>query len=227
MAHVRRFCVFILCSAMAGAPAWSGTPALGMVTLASKAYLGTTTLSSGTTIFDGDRLSTERDGIIQMRTKTAQLRLSQAGAAEVSGTQEALGAKLLRGVAAFSAANSKALLLHASIADIRPETDAPTVGQVVMVSPKELRVQCTRGAIAVTVDGETKIVSEATAYRVLLDTDASAPEPAQEPEGAGTRKPNRSPRRAGRSRAVYLVIAATAIGGSFAVHEALESPDRP
>lgn len=228
MAHVRRFCALLLCLGLAGFPAWSETPTLGTVTSALNAYVGTAKASAGSTVFEGDTLSTEAAGIIQIRTKAARLQLVQSGTAELTDTNGTPTATLLSGTAVFSTANAKAFLLRASIAEIRAESDAPTVGQIWMISPKELRVQSTRGTLAVTVDGETHLIPEATAYRVLLDPDAAPPEPAQEPQGAGAqRRPNRPPKHGGRNRFVLVPIIVGGALTAFLIHRALESPDRP
>jgi len=227
MAHVRRLCALLLCLGLANFPVWSETPTLGTVTSAFSAYVGTAKASAGSTVFDGDRLSTDPAGIIQIRTKAARLQLVQSGAAELTDTNGIPTATLLFGTAVFSTSNARAFALRAAIAEIRAATDAPTVGQVSIVSPNELRVQSTRGTLAVTVDGETKLISEATAYRVLLNPDAPAPEPAQEAQGAGTKRPSSPPKHGGKNRFVLVPIIAGIGVTAFLVYHALESPDRP
>jgi hypothetical protein len=134
---------------------------------------------------------------------------------------------LLSGTAVFSTANAKAFVLHAATAEIRPETDQPTVAQVTYVSEKELRVRSTRGSLAITVDGETQIVPEATAYRVILDPSSYyAAESAQGPRGAGTRVGG-PPLRAGRSHFLLIAIVVISVATGVALYEAMQSPDRP
>lgn len=227
MVHVRWLSALVVLLGLTGLPLRSETPALGTVMLAQKSYIGAANASAGSTVFDGDKLSTESTGVIQIFTKAARLQLVRSGAAQLSDTQGIPTATLLRGVAVFSTANAKAFLLRASIAEIRAENDAPTVGQVWMVSPKELRVQSMRGTLAVTVDGVTKLIPEATAYRVILDPEAPPPEPPQEAEGAGAKKRKNPVLIPARSRVVYTVTVAIGAVTFFAVHEALESPDRP
>ena len=227
MVYVRCLSALVLLLGLTGLPLRSETPALGTVMLAQKSYIGAANASAGSTVFDGDKLSTESTGVIQIFTKAARLQLVRSGAAQLSDTQGIPTATLLRGVAVFSTANAKAFLLRASIAEIRAGSDAPTVGQVWMVSPKELRVQSMRGTLAVTVDGVTKLVPEATAYRVMLDPEAPPPEPPQEAEGAGTKKKKKAVYVPGRSRVIYTVAVGIGAVTVFAVHEAVESPDKP
>jgi hypothetical protein len=53
------------------------------------------------------------------------------------------------------------------------------------------------------------------------------PAEAQGPRGAGTKGYGGSPIRAARSKFIWYAIGAAALVTFIAVHEALESPDRP
>jgi hypothetical protein len=210
-------------------PARPNAAAVGTVTAASGARVGTATASSGSTIFGGDHLSTESAGSIQVRTGAARLLLSGASSAAMGESETSSSATLLSGTAVFSTANAKAFTLHAATADIRPESSVPTVAQVTYISPKELRVRSTRGSLAITVDGETKIVPEASAYQVILDpSDYYAKEDAssQGPQGAGGRG-GRGPLKAGRSHFLLIAIVVTGVVTGVALYEALQSPDKP
>jgi len=133
---------------------------------------------------------------------------------------------LTSGSATFSTANAKAFVVHFSTATIRPNTDEPTVGQVTVVGAREFVVKSTRGALAVTVEGETRVVAEGSAYRVILDPTPAEAAAASAP-AAGNPAPSGPPVSAGTSKFVWYAIAAVAVVTVFAVHAALESPDRP
>jgi len=209
-------------------PAWAmpaPTTPLGTVIAADRAHVGQGAADVGTTVFGGDRLSTDLQGSIQVHAGPARLLLLGSSSAIVDDTQGAPSAKLLSGTATFSTGNAHAFTLFASSAAIRPQSDAPTIGQVTYLSEKELVVSAKRGGLAVSVDGETQLIAEGTAYRVLMDP--------QGPAGAGAGKgkagPGMSgpPLKAGRSR--FLIVATVLVGGAtyFAISEALESPARP
>jgi hypothetical protein len=208
-----------------GSPA--PAPVIGTVTSATSARVGATTASVGSTVFGGDFISTEKFGSIQVRAGAARLLLSGASAAALGQRDGIPSATLASGTAVFSTANAKAFVLHAATADIRPKADVPTVGQVTYVSDKELRVRSTRGALAITVDGETQFIPDGTAYRVILDPDAyyaANPAAAQGPEGSGT-KGHKEPRRAGRSRFLLIAISVISVATGIALYEAWVSPD--
>jgi ferric-dicitrate binding protein FerR (iron transport regulator) len=153
--------------------------------------------------------------------------LSSASAAAVDVSAGIPCATLLAGTVVFSTANARAFMLHASKAEIRPQTDQPTVAQVSYINEKELRVRSNRGSLAITVDGETKIVPEAMAYRVILDPESYyATENAQGPRGVGTRQGG-PPLKAGKSHFLLIAIIVTSIATGVALYEALQSPDAP
>lgn len=231
MARLRAlFCVvlsaqFVLSTAMGAA-----TPAIGTVTSAVGAHVGATSATVGATIFDGDKLSTQETGTLQIRAGAARLMLSGASTATIADASGTPSATLQQGTAIFSTANARAFVLHASTADIRPATDAPTVAQVTYVNSKELVVRSTRGSVAITVEGETQTIPEAGAYRVVLDPDSyleTAATPAQGPAGAGAERTRNRPLSAGRSRFLLIAIVLSGVATGVALYEVLESPHKP
>jgi len=215
------------------APALAGpaNTVMGTVITADKAHVGQGSAAVGTTLYGGDRLSTETMGSVQIRAGAARLLLLSASVAQVNDSEGAPSAKLLLGTATFSTGNAHAFTLYASTAAIRAQSDAPTIGQVTYLNDKELIVTSKRGPLTVTVDGETQLIPEAGAYHVYLDPAASP----QGPEGAGSGTPQGgkgngrggSPLKAGRSRFLIFAVAVTGVATYFAVSEALESPNRP
>jgi hypothetical protein len=208
-------------------PLWAApSSSLGTVVFADRAHVGAALASVGATVFSGDRLSTEQSGSVQVRTSAARLLLSSQSSATLLQEQEDVGpaATLNSGSATFSTANSKAFAVHFASAVIRPSTDKPTIGKVSVVNPKELVVQCTRGSLSIAVEDDVREIPEGAAYRVVLDPNAADP---QGPRGAGTKGYGGPPIKAAKSKFIWYVIAATAVITVIAVHEALESNDKP
>lgn len=232
MARVRAvFCVVLSLLFLVSATLGASAPAVGTITSASRANVGTASATVGTTVFAGDRLVTQQAGILQVRAGAARMMLSASSAVTVDDSKGTPTATLQQGTLVFSTANSKAFVLHASTAEIRPETDNPTVAQVTYVNSKELVVRSTRGSVAITVDGETQYVPEATAYRVILDPDSylatNSAEPAQGPQGAGASGKSRGPLKAGRSRFLLMAIIVTGVVTAIALDEVFESSSKP
>lgn len=229
MRGLRAIFAAVLSVSVATLPVWavpaSAAP-LGTVIAADRASVGQGAADVGTTVYGGDRLSTDHQGSIQLRAGAARLLLLSSSAAIVDENQGMPSAKLLSGTATFSTGNAHAFTLFASSAAIRPQSDVPTIGQVTYLSEKELVVSAKRGDLAVSVDGETQVIPEGRAYRVMMDP--------QGPEGAGAERKGKAgpgmsgpPLKAGRSR--FLIVATTVVGVAtyLAVSEALESPARP
>ena len=207
-------------------PVWgSPSSSIGTVVYADRAHVGAAQASVGATIFGGDRLTTEQAGGAQVRAGAARLLLSSASSATFLLDSGSPAATLTIGSATFSTASSKAFALHVASAVIRPNTDAPTIGQVTVLSPKELVVKSTRGSLRIAVEDDVRVIPSGAAYRIVLDsTDAAAP---QGPRGAGTKGYGGAPIKAAKSRFIWYAIGITALVTVWAFHEALESPDRP
>jgi hypothetical protein len=217
---------FLTASTAAAAPK---TPsALGTVVSADHARVGDSYAEAGTTVYGGDRLTTDPHGSVQIRVGAARLLVQSASIAAVNDSQGAPSAQLVHGTATFSTGNSKAFTLYASKAAIRAVSDSPTIGQVTYLNDKELLVISKRGAITITVEGQTETVTEGSAYHVTLDPAADS----QDPAGAGAGGGNKGgmggpPLRAGRSYFLITAIGVSAIVTAIAVHESLESASRP
>jgi hypothetical protein len=141
------------------------------------------------------------------------------------GTEDGtVAATLKNGTAIFSTANARSFMLHASNAVIRANGDGPTVGSVSLVNSKELKVSCSRGTLAITVDDDTKTVAEGMAYRVVLDPDSVADDNTSQTNWPGGPK---RPKKAGKDRFLLFVIFGFGTATAIALYYALESPNSP
>lgn len=212
------------------APAWAApSSSLGTVVYADHGRIGATPAFVGTTIFSGDRLSTDKSGSVQVRAGAARLLLSSASSAVFSEDDGSPAATLTLGSATFSTANSNAFVLHVATAVIRANSDQPTIGQVTVLNPKELIVKSSRGSLRIAVEDDVREIPEGAAYRVVLDANAAD---SQGPRGAGAKDSGREPRKAAKSSKFFWYVVAVTAGvtvgvTAVALHEVFESPDRP
>lgn len=227
MSRLREAIATFLSLTLIVSPLWAApSSSLGTIVYADHAHMGAGAASVGTTVFGGDRLTTEKSGSVQVRAGAARLLLSSASSATFLREESAPAATLTLGSAIFSTANSKAFTLHVATAVIRPNTDEPTIGQVTVLNPKELVVRSNRGSISVSVEDDVRVIPEGAAYRIVLDSPDATP-PAQGPRGAGSKGYGGPPIKAAKSKFIWYVIGATAVVTFLAIQEALESPDRP
>lgn len=204
-------------------PTWGSSEiGSGIVVSAYRAEIGTATASTGATVFTGDTLNTASQGSLQLRAGAARVLLTASSHVVWKAENDTPVAELTGGNVVFSTANAKAFVLHASKAVFRPRDDAPTVGSVTLLSPKELVVRCSKGALTIAVEDDERVIPEGTAYRVVLD--ANAPPMPELPGWGGNPQ---EPRKAGKSRFIWYAIAFTSIVTAIAVWKACESPDRP
>jgi hypothetical protein len=203
----------------------SSPSSFGTVVFADRAFVGNAAASVGTTVFGGDRLSTSQSGSVQVRAGAARLLLHSSSIALLAKDDATPAANLTMGSATFSTANSKAFSLHVASAVIRPATNQPTIGQVSVLSPRELVVRSNRGSLTVAVADDVREIPEGAAYRIVLDP--AQPADPQGPRGAGTKGIGGPPIKAARSKFMWYAIGVTAVATWLAIDEALESPDRP
>jgi len=228
MARSREIVAAFLMSCLLMTSVWGASAgALGTVVSSDRASVGGAGAAVGTTVFDGDKLSTADLGSVQMRTGAARFLLSASSTATVSGASGMPEATLLRGSATFSTSNARAFALNALTAVIKPRSDEPTIGQVTVLGEKQLLVKCTRGALTITVGDDSRVITEGSAYRIVLDPSAEEAQDQPPPQGAGAKGSGRPPLMAAKSKFVWYAVAAVALVSIWAVHEALESPDRP
>ena len=197
----------------------AGIPALGVVTQASAAHFNTARVSAGATVYDGDRLSTESEGLLQFRGAGSLLYLPGRSGVTLHRLLNGVQAHLRTGGLVFSSARASAMEINANDAFIRPAADVPTVAQVTLVGPKELQITARRGALEFSFHNETEKIAEGTSCRIFLDST----------ETAASSFPQRETISAVHENRKFKVVIIVLIGWAteWAVHEALESPDRP
>lgn len=211
----------LLISPLLAAP----SSAFGTLVFANRARVGSANASVGATVFSGDRLTTDEVGSVQVRAGAARLLLASSSTATLSQDEASPAATVTAGTATFSTANSKALVLHVASAIIRPKTDQPTVGKVMVLGPKEFVVKSVRGSLQIAVEDDVREIPEGEAYRVVLDPNAADP---QGPRGAGTKGGMGGPPiKAAKSKFLWYAVAITAGVTFYVVHEALESEHDP
>ncbi len=218
---VKRVLVCILAMALSLAQVASALPsALGVVVESRRAQLGSGAATPGTTLFDGDRLTTDSEGSLRLRTGNTILYLPRSSGISLRQTPTGPQSTLFAGTVVVSMATESSFAVSADGALLRPSTKAATLAQVTLVGPKELQVFARRGSLQFSYNGESEQIPEGTAYRVILD-------PSDDPSSGPP--PQTRQNRTGRYHIGFclLIIAGTAWATGWAIHEAFESPDRP
>jgi hypothetical protein len=214
-------CLFvILGAALLGTPVFASpaSPAsapLGVVLQATYAQVGADTTAGGATVYDGDRLQTTGSGTLRAQLGGPQIFMRQNTVAQVHGLPKGFSGELAAGSLVISATDGQTFSLITDGVTIRPAGTQGTVAEITRVSPTEVLLTSSHGALQVTMDDEVKIIESGTSYRMEVDADESGPGP--QPQG---------PQHTGRRRrlAFYLIIGGVAAATGILVWRALESP---
>jgi hypothetical protein len=199
---------------------------LGVVTQAKEALLSNGELSPGTSIFDGDQLSTGPKGAVSLRSGSAEIFLAADTAIRLRGPiegSEAPSVGLGSGTLVFSTAHVSDMAVEAESARIHAAASKPTVGQVRVLGPRTLQVYARRGALIFSYGEENERIGEGEAYRVVLLPMGEGDDAGNKP-GESDRGPAPSRKRRGF---LFFLVAGVATGVLWHHMADMESPDRP
>jgi len=195
-----------------GVPANPASIPLGSVLDAERLHLGVDA-SGGATIYDGDRLETEEDGILRVRLGKSQMDLRPSTTVEVHRLPNGYVASLFRGTVIASSPPGQTFQLLANGATIRPAGTQATAARVTWVNSNELVLTSSLGAIQVLYDGDVRTIDAGSSVRMEIQTEASDPPgPTWQPSHKGVK---------------YFLIVAAPVGTAIGIWRALESPSRP
>lgn len=201
--------------ALMAAPAAASVPAMGVVLQAQRANIGDGAATAGSTVFDGDLLQTERDGLMRVRFGSSQAAVMAGGVVLVHQSADGFTANLTRGEVVLSSSQDQKFSLVSDGATIQPSTSQPTVAQITWVSPKELLVMSRKGALQVSMGDDVQTVADGASYRMVIDPVAAAATPGPTPQGT---------QRTGKNKFILIVILAAAAAVTVGVILAVESP---
>ncbi len=220
----RRLLAFLLAFLLLSMPSRARDDSVGLISGASGARIASGLVSAGATIFDGDRLSTAEEGFVDLRSGPSRIYLFGQSTATLHGTPKSLKAELAAGSLAFSTTLVEAVTVQAGGAMIRPAADAPTSAQVKILGPANLLITARSGALQFSYRGESQALQEGHMYRIALDS-STAPSAGASAGG----NPTRPGGREDKAFKIVAVLGIIGIGGltAWAIHEAVESPDRP
>jgi hypothetical protein len=228
MAGTQRLLAIAMAFLATGNPGNGTAGALGMVVLADHARLGSEAAAEGTTIYDGDRLSTDADGSMRLMVGEAIVYLPNQSCVTLhksaNGAPKEFEAQLVSGTVVLSVTAGTAAEIVASSARVRPIPETRGVVEVGIVGPHELIVFARRGPAQISYRGESETIAEGKSYRVTLnDSDEGTP------GDLGAKKPGK------RGKALVLIVVgataaagiATLWGGGKGSKAGIESPDHP
>jgi hypothetical protein len=235
MSGIQRLGAIVAASLLLPNPGWAKPEVIGVVMEATHASLGSSAVSGGSSVFEGDRISTGTGGSLRVRSGKTMLYLKDESSVvvrEKTGSQKRmLEAELLSGEVVLSCAQAAGTEIVAINARIHVGESAAAILQVRVLGPKTLSIIARRGTAEFFYGGEEAAIVEGKAYRVELD-------PAN--NGSAADEKNKPAAHKKRKKFLLMAIGAGAAAGGVAagilatggssgsgVAKSFESPDRP
>ena len=219
----RQFVAVAAASLLVGGPSPARVVPLGMITHAERAHVGEAAASVGSTVYDGDQVSTEAGGVLRITGPALTLQLDAQSILILqhpASTQDRIEAHLACGTLVFSVTRNGSINVVANDASIRPAAAAATMAHIRIVNPRELRIYARRGALEFSYHGESEAIAEGAAYRVLLD-------PSEKEAAAAESDPdNRKPAKVHPKFLLMAIGIAAGIAIPVLMHQQ-ESPYKP
>lgn len=201
-----------------------GPPTTAVISYARGAQVGDVTASAGTTLYDGDRLSTDEQGWLRAGTPGYQLQLRPRTAVTLwefstAGPGGAL-IEMAIGAIDLSATKTTPLAVLVQGARFTSVADKPMMATIEIRGAREIHVYVKRGTLNLQYQSETALLAESRSYALLLDpTD-------REIALAQTLGDSRNDKKRLVRRPVFLLILiAAAIGVGIPV--LMHSPESP
>jgi hypothetical protein len=154
--------------ALASAASAKPDAPLGVVMLGNRANVGRAAASSGTSVYDGDTLSTDETGSLRVRFGGAQIILGESTAVDLHQQDGMVDLILRHGVVRFAGVPGSPIELHVLQAMVRTKSDAAT-GQITLLSSREFQVGSEKGDLDVNINGEDQVVSAPHAYDMTIN----------------------------------------------------------
>jgi hypothetical protein len=166
--------------------AWAQEPPLGVVQQASHAHVKQGEVTEGATVYAGEELGTDVGGVLALSVGGAGFTLLESSRAFFYSSAAGPIAELRNGAATFrKEAGGATIAIVASDVRITSKGDGPVTGQVMIVSPCEVRVTTVVGQVEVTSGSETHLIGERETYSVTPEVSVSDPRGNLSPDDPG------------------------------------------
>ena len=204
LAVVLSFALFDFAPPATSSPA----PPLGILTQAYQAHLDKPLAFPGLSIFEGEGLSTDREGRISARVGHSTLDLSGNTEATIFHITDGIHVDLTRGAVYFTSGLAEAAEIHIGEALMRTVGKPFAQASVTLLLPSVLKATAPKGGVDFTYREEYRYLRQGQTYRIHLD----APDDPQVQAIASSQ---------GRKRKVaYFIVGAGAAGGAaWGLHE--------
>src|ERR1700721_398122 len=169
----RRVLAVTLSCLLSSAALPAQTAPAGVVLQSANARLNTVDATTGTTVYDGDRMETQEKGALSLRSGQIQLTLAESSTLWMNHENSLVAPNLQRGTVTFRAETGTGVEIRADDVRVRPHSQLLTVGEVTL-QECDVLVTARTQALEVTAGKETKILEEGKTYRVVRQSACGA-----------------------------------------------------
>ncbi len=174
-AAVRKLSVTLGAIALAlpllAAPAFAKPDApLGVVMLGNRANVGLAAAASGTSVYNGDTLTTDASGTLRVRFGGAQIMLGPSTTVDLHEQDGMVDVILRQGNVRFAGVPGSPIQVHVLQAMVRTRQSEAGTGQVAVLNSREFQVGSQKGDLDVNVNGENHVVSAPHAYDLKINS---------------------------------------------------------
>jgi hypothetical protein len=231
MAGTQRLLAIVMAFFLTGTSGKAPPDAVGIVAQADNATLGSQPATAGTTIYNGDRVSTGADGSLRLLVGGAIVYLMDQSSVivrnDVSKEAKEFEAELVSGAVVLSVTARTFAEIVASSAHVRSAAEARGVVQVRIVGPRELIVFARRGPAEISYRGESETVAEGKFYRVLLNPPEDGASGGQATKKSGKRNKALVLIAIGAAAAAGVTLLVRSMDRRASASRGVESPDHP
>lgn len=198
---------------------------LGLVLQAQEASVDNAKIAVGTTVYPGDTVATDAGGTLRLKLGTNQLYLLASSAATLAQNSAVVHAVVNHGTVGFASNGADKIELEIPEGMLRAADGVPSYGQVTITSPQEVIISAYRGTLVLDNEGELHTIPAGKSYRVTMDLEPAAAQPAALPSKSDEAQTVHGRRR--RRLAFYLIFTGALAITTFAVWQELnESPSK-
>lgn len=201
---------------------------LGLVTQAQEAQIGTAVVAIGTTVYPGDTVATDANGILRLKVGGSQVYLLASSAATLSQNAQMVHALVARGTVGFSSNGTDQVGLEIPEGIVSAANGQPAYGQVTLTGPREVIITAYRGTLVLDDDGELHTIPAGKSYRVTMDLEPPAAKPvAQEAAGVGGKNNDIVTPKHRHLAFDLIVLGAVGVISGVVYYEVTQSPSKP
>jgi hypothetical protein len=192
---------------------------VGHVVQATAATVDQTALVVGTTLYNGDTVTTNVDGSMRASIRSSQVSMPAVSSATLEECTDELHVLVNAGTVSFTAESADRMELIIAQGIVRPADGQSASGQISIVGPREAVVSALRGSLTLDDDGTRHTIPEGKAYRITMGGDPRDYAPASGCEAA---EQNNSKMVHPRSRNLVfdLIVVGGAAGAGYALWQA-------